>query len=348
AYADDETIKRAEHSGSYGYILKPFRVPELDAVIRVALQKHHHQSEIIESLNVAEELGQQLQSELQKTAKRIKGRVTLEPDLQDALANRQFELYYQPIIDLSTHTIVGAEALLRWKHPIKGLIPPAIFIPIAERSNLITPMGNWVLETACLEAAKWQTLFPTPLKVSVNLSPAQLHQPDPCPELTTNSTNANIPREDPLISVIEQVLTSSKLPPHLLMLEITENALIKNKFSFIETIHKLKSLGVQLAIDDFGTGYSSLSYLQQFPFNVVKLDRSFVSNCFKNSTQGSIIIAIIQLAKSLNLNTVAEGIEAEEEAQFLLREGCSLAQGYLYSPPLPAQDFQQFLKQFRA
>jgi EAL domain-containing protein (putative c-di-GMP-specific phosphodiesterase class I)/DNA-binding NarL/FixJ family response regulator len=327
AYADDETVQRAEYSGAYGYILKPFRIQEIDATIRVAVQKHDQQSRVLESLSFAEELSTQLQNELKRTSLRIGGNakeVVLEADLYKALERNQFQVYYQPLINLQTQKVIGAEALLRWLHPKLGLISPSVFIPIAERNHLISAIGKWVLQEACTQAKTWQKLYPTPLKVSVNLSPCQFH-------------------EEQVFTTVDAVLKSTGLQPELLSLEITEMTLMNPTLTLHQTIHDLKQLNIKLSFDDFGTGYSSLSYLQQFPFDVMKIDRSFVQNSHRDPRKSAIIQAILQLANSFNLDAIAEGVENQEEAQFLLQKSCDLAQGFLFSPPLTATDFQNFL-----
>ena len=327
ACASDETIQRAEDSGAYGYILKPFRTKELDATIRVSIRKHSQRNEILESLHIAEKLSMQLQHEIQKTSLYISisaQEAALEFDLCKALEGNQFQIYYQPLINLETHKIIGTEALLRWNHPNIGMIPPDMFIPIAERKQLLGSIWKWVLHEACSQTKKWQEIHSIPIKLSVNLSPCQF-------------------RQDPVVSTVEEVLKRTGLQPELLTLEITETTLLDYSSIQIQTIHDLKTLGIQLSIDDFGIGYSSLNHLQQFPFDVLKIDRSFVQNSHQDSGKTAIIQAIIQLARSFDLNIIAEGVELQEEAHLLLRNNCNLAQGFLFSPPIPSQDFQTFL-----
>ncbi|NJL44826.1 MAG: EAL domain-containing protein [Leptolyngbyaceae cyanobacterium SM2_3_12] len=331
AYADHETIQRAEYSGAYGYVLKPFRIQELDATIRVALQKHAQQSEAIQSLQTATQLSSQLQQEIEKISLQMSGRaqeVALEADLHQALTLQELQVHYQPLINLTTQEVVGAEALLRWRHPKIGLIPPTTFIPLAEKNQLIEAIGAWVLQEACTQAKSWQTIYPTPLKLSVNVSPYQFRQG----LIATN---------------VIQALERTGLLPELLTLEITETALMNPNFPLLQTIHTLKELKVQLSFDDFGTGYSSLSYLQKFPFDMLKIDRSFIQNSYQDASKSAIIQAITQLAKSFQLDIIAEGVELPEEAQYLLSQSCHLAQGFLYSPPLPGQEFKNFLRTHR-
>lgn len=224
----------------------------------------------------------------------------------------QFEIFFQPQIKLATQEIIGFEALLRWHHPELGLIPPAQFIPLAEESNLIIPIGTWVLVEACKYAAKW----PQHWRIAINLSAVQF-------------------REGNVVDVVRWALQVSRLAPQRLELEITESLLIQDNIAAQETLTALRNLGVRIALDDFGTGYSSLAYLRSFPLNKLKIDRSFVSALTKDSSALAIVNAIIQLAEALKLDTTAEGIESPLEAEILRNCGCSDAQGYYYGKPLP-------------
>jgi diguanylate cyclase (GGDEF)-like protein len=227
----------------------------------------------------------------------------------------QFELFFQPQVKLSTHQVVGFEALIRWHHPELGLIPPAQFIPLAEESNLIIPIGTWVLVEACKYAAKW----PEKWRIAVNLSAAQFS-------------------EGNVIEVVRWALQISRLEPARLELEITESLLIHDNVSAQETLTALRKLGVRIALDDFGTGYSSLAYLRTFPLNKLKIDRSFVSALSQDSSALAIVNAIIQLADALELDTTVEGIETQQEADILRSCGCRDAQGFYFSKPLPLQE----------
>ena len=215
---------------------------------------------------------------------RMKVRRELEMDLRKALASEQFELYYQPLVVLETNEVNGFEALLRWNHPTRGLVSPADFIPIAEETGLIVPLGEWVLKAACAEAVNW----PEHIKVAVNLSPAQL-----------NSRN--------LVSMVNAALNESGMPPRKLQLEITETVLLQNTFTTLATLHELRKMGVQIALDDFGTGYSSLSYLRSFPFDKIKIDRSFIQDLSNGAEPLAIVNAVAGLAKCLNMTSTAEG-----------------------------------------
>ena len=251
--------------------------------------------------------------------------LTLEHNLRKALQKNQFLVYYQPQIDLRTQKIIGAEALVRWQHPELGMISPAQFIPIAEETGLILPLGEWVLRTACQQAKYWYDQLGTRFMISVNLSSRQFQQQD-------------------LVSTVYRSLRDTQLPPELLELEITETLGMKNPELTLKTLHELKSMGIHIAIDDFGTGYSSLSYLKKFPIDTLKIDQSFVSDINGDSSDGAIVVAVIALAHSLKLKVIAEGVETPEQAEYLLDHGCERIQGYIFSPPVPAQDFEDIIK----
>ena len=252
---------------------------------------------------------------------RQQARRTLESDLRVALAHQQFQLVYQPEISLSTQMIIGCEALLRWKHPERGLISPDEFIPLAEDCGLITPIGEWVLHQACAEAVRW----PEHIRVAVNLSPAQF-----------KSRN--------LVQTVIFALASSGLAPQRLELEITETVLLRENDTNIATLHQLRSLGVRIALDDFGTGYSSLSYLRSFPFDKIKIDRSFVKELPDNPDCRAIIRAVTELASGLGMTTTAEGVETPQQLEQLVADGCTEAQGYLFGMPLPTAEIREVLR----
>jgi len=252
--------------------------------------------------------------------------LTLEHNLRKALKKNEFVVYYQPQVDLTTNRITGAEALLRWNHPDLGMISPAQFIPIAEQTGLILPLGEWVLNTACKQAHRWQQLYNRDLIMSVNLSARQFLQQD-------------------LVTTINRALRESSLKPQLLELEITESLGMKNPELTLKTLHELKEMGIHIAIDDFGTGYSSLSYLKKFPIDTLKIDRSFISELLTDPNNSAIVLAIIVLAHSLKLKVIAEGVEQQAEADFLQKHDCEQMQGYLFSPPVPAEEFEKMLIQ---
>ena len=253
---------------------------------------------------------------------RMKVRRELEMDLRKALASEQFQLYYQPLVVLETNEVNGFEALLRWNHPARGLVSPVDFIPIAEETGLIVPLGEWVLKAACAEAVNW----PEHIKVAVNLSPAQL-----------NSRN--------LVSMVTAALHESGMPARKLQLEITESVLLQNTFTTLATLHELRKMGVQIALDDFGTGYSSLSYLRSFPFDKIKIDRSFIQDLSNGAEPLAIVNAVAGLAKCLNMTSTAEGVETQQQMEVLQAIGCTEMQGYLFSHARPANEIRQFFAQ---
>jgi diguanylate cyclase (GGDEF)-like protein len=249
----------------------------------------------------------------------------LERDLRKALTAGEFELHYQPTVDLATHEVRGFEALIRWSHPEKGPISPGEFIPVAEEIGMIVPIGEWVIREACRTAARW----PANLRISVNLSPVQLRSPA-------------------LLSGIVGALAASGLPANRLELEITETALIENSANTIRVLHDIRELGVRVAMDDFGTGYSSLSHLQSFPFDRIKIDRSFIKDVADNASSLSIIRAVVSLARGLGVATTAEGVETTEQFAIVTSEGCTEMQGFLKSKPLPAREIERlFLMDWR-
>jgi len=250
---------------------------------------------------------------------RLRERHSLRQDLESAIANREFLLHYQPQVNVKGD-IFGFEALIRWRNPRRGLVPPNEFIPLAEASGLIIAIGEWVLREACREAASW----PKPLNIAVNLSPVQF-------------------LNDELPTMVHTVLLETGLPGRRLELEITEGVLV-NDFSRVSaTLRQLKSLGVRVAMDDFGTGYSSLSYLQSFPFDKIKIDRSFVSSLHDNASSQAIIRAIIGLGRGLQVPLIAEGVETQEQLEFLRSAGCDEAQGYLIGAPRPIDAYATFV-----
>jgi predicted signal transduction protein with EAL and GGDEF domain len=250
---------------------------------------------------------------------RMKARRDLEMDLRKALINQEFELYYQPLVNLQTNEISAFEALLRWRHPTRGLISPADFIPVAEETGLIVPLGEWVLNTACEETANW----PEHVKVAVNLSPTQL-------------TNRN------LVGVVKKALADSGIDARRLQLEITETVLLRNTFATLARLHELRKLGAQIALDDFGTGYSSLSYLRSFPFDKIKIDQSFIQDMSNGAEPLAIVNAVAGLAKCLNMISTAEGVETQQQMDTVQSIGCTEMQGYLFSRARPAKEIAQF------
>lgn len=255
--------------------------------------------------------------------------LTLRNGIKKGLSRDEFVLFYQPQIDLVSGRIIGAEALVRWQHPERGLVPPAQFIPIAEESGLILPLSNWILDSACSQAVGWLRSGLQPIRIAVNLSALQFTR-------------------DCLFERVRGTLAQSGLPPHLLELELTESLLMQDHVSISETLRQLKELGVRIAIDDFGTGYSSLSYLKRFAVDVLKIDQSFTRGIVDSDDDLAIVNAIIQMAHSLGLNTLAEGIETEEIRKRLEQYGCNDGQGYLFARPMPAHEFAEFLRHQQA
>ncbi|MBR0711304.1 bifunctional diguanylate cyclase/phosphodiesterase [Bradyrhizobium liaoningense] len=253
-------------------------------------------------------------------------RRNLERDMRDALAGRQFELHYQPFLSAASGETCGFEALLRWHHPQRGLVLPGEFIPLAEETGLIVPLGEWVLRTACAEAATW----PAHARIAVNLSPAQF-------------------RSKELVPVIVGALASSGLAPHRLELEVTETVIMHDSEAVFAVLAQLRELGVRIALDDFGTGYSSLSFLQRFPFDKVKIDRSFVAELSSPRADARHLArAVVRFAVSLGKTTTAEGVETREQLDILREEGCVETQGYYFSRPMPASDVARLLRRDEA
>jgi diguanylate cyclase (GGDEF)-like protein len=244
--------------------------------------------------------------------RRLQARRSLELDMRSALVNNEFELHYQAIVRLETSKISGFEALLRWNHPRQGRISPLNFISLAEETGLILPLGEWVLRTACRHAANW----PQPVDVSINLSPAQF-----------KSRN--------LVQVVMNALASSGLSARRLVLEITESVFLQNETGVMATLHQLRELGVRIAMDDFGTGYSSLAYLRSFPFDKIKIDRSFVRDMLDRDDCKAIVGAVAGLARKLNMTSVVEGVETQAQLDFVRAERCDECQGYLLGRPIP-------------
>ncbi len=252
-------------------------------------------------------------------------RLDLENNLRKAYINGEFILYYQPQFDIVTGKMVGMEALIRWQHPEMGMVPPMEFIPLAEETGLILPIGEWVLNAACAQNKAWQDAGYLPIKISVNLSSRQFKNND-------------------IIKTISKVLKDTCMDPRYLVLEITESIIMQNKEKTISMLNTLNTMGLSLAMDDFGTGYSSLSYLKRFPVDVIKIDRSFIKDVTGSKEDAAIVKAIIAMAHSLELKVIAEGVETKQQLKFLLEHGCDEIQGYLFSRPLPAEDASKLLK----
>jgi EAL domain-containing protein (putative c-di-GMP-specific phosphodiesterase class I) len=251
-------------------------------------------------------------------------RLQLETELAHAVDGHQLRLVYQPVVELETNTIVGFEALVRWEHPELGLIMPDKFIPIAEDNGMIIPIGQWVLRQACLTAAGWIDRCPNPITMAVNLSARQLASPE-------------------LFRDVQEALREADLDAGALVLEMTETALVADPAQAAAKLHELRTLGVRLAIDDFGTGYSSLSYLRQFPVDILKIDRSFINTITDREKVPAIVRGLLDLGRTLQLETVAEGIESHAQLDQLRDQHCPLGQGYLFARPLPAEEAEELL-----
>jgi diguanylate cyclase (GGDEF)-like protein len=260
---------------------------------------------------------------------RARARRALEADLRHALGRREFELHYQPLVNVARRRVSSFEALLRWRHPLRGVVPPDAFIPLAEEIGMIVPIGEWVLREACSEAARWQGAEAGGLRVAVNLSAAQFMAPG-------------------LADMVEQVLAETGLPGDRLELEITETVLLQESEATLATLHALRRLGARISMDDFGTGYSSLSYLRSFPFDKIKIDKSFISNVTVSEESKAIVRAIIGLGITLGIATVAEGVETMEQMQHLVADGCTEVQGYFFSPPRPASEVPALINAVRS
>ena len=252
-------------------------------------------------------------------------RLSLESDLRRALEREEFMVYYQPQVSIEKRKIVGMEALVRWQHPELGLIPPVEFIPVAEETGLIAPLGEWVLREACRQNKAWQNAGYAPLRVAVNLSLRQFQQAD-------------------LVEMVTRTLAETHLDGDCLDLELTESSMMHNAEQAVKVLRKLKETGITISVDDFGSGYSSLSYLKHLPLDVLKIDRTFVNEMTTDPNNAAIVLAIITLAHNLGLKAIAEGVETEAQWSLLRRLDCDEMQGYLFSKPLPAEAFERLLQ----
>ncbi|MFN6479176.1 EAL domain-containing response regulator [Nostoc sp. DedQUE07] len=299
--------------GADDYITKPFTRAELLSAIMNRLEKYATLKRYLSSQTVINNLSPKIQ--------------LLEISLHRAIKQhnfQEFEIYYQPIVDITSGKIVGAESLLRWQSPELGMIYPTEFIPLAESTGLIVPIGKWVLKRVCEQIKSWRDAGIDSLIVAVNLSAIEFNQPD-------------------FIHNIVNFISVNNIEPHDLELELTESMIMQDVNSAIATMSKLQSLGIKIAIDDFGTGYSSLIYLKNLPINTLKIDRYFIHNVANDSQKSAIAKALIQMAHNLNLDVVAEGVETEPELGFLRQYKCNSMQGFLFSRPLPAAEFENFL-----
>jgi len=253
----------------------------------------------------------------------------LDKELRGALERNEFHLTYQPQVSYATHEVVGVEALLRWQHPERGLVPPDLFIPLAEQNGIIISIGEWVLDQACKQLREWHDQGFNELRMAVNLSTVQLHHSE-------------------LSRVVTNLMQRYQLPAHCLEMEVTETGLMEDIAAAASHLNSLKKAGVLIAIDDFGTGYSSLSYLRGLPLDKIKIDKSFVQDVLVDEDDATIVRAIIQLGRSLNMEVIAEGVESAEQEAYVIAQGCNEGQGYYYSRPLSAAAFGDWIVQYRA
>ncbi|MBD1824034.1 GGDEF domain-containing protein [Cyanobacteria bacterium FACHB-DQ100] len=278
------------------------------------------------ALHTAQQQGRgQYQFYSPEISAQLQERLALENELYGAIERGEMQVYYQPLIDLQTQQVIALEALVRWQHPTRGLVSPAKFIPIAESNDLIQSLGEWVLRTACAQNRAWQLAGLHPVRISVNLSARQLEQPN-------------------LVDIVKQILEETELAAPYLELEVTESALMVDIQQSVKLLEQLRDLGILLALDDFGTGYSSLSYLKRFPVNMLKIDRSFVQDIMSNPDSAAVTDAIIALSQSLRLTVTAEGIETQEQLDYLQSRGCHEGQGFYFSRPAPAPMITEMLK----
>lgn len=299
--------------GADDYLTKPFTRAELLSAIMNRLEKHATLKKYLSTHTVVNQLTPKMQ--------------LLEVSLHQALQQnnfQEFDVYYQPIVDIASGKIVSAEALLRWQNSELGMVSPAEFIPVAESTGLIIPIGKWVLNRVCKQLKTWHDAGIPALTIAVNLSVIEFNQPD-------------------FIHKIVNFIETNSLTPHCLELELTESMIMQDFNSAITTMNKLRTLGVKIAIDDFGTGYSSLIYLKKLPINTLKIDRYFIHNVANDYQKSAITKGLIQMGHNLNLQIIAEGVETEAELSFLRQNNCDSMQGFLFSRPLPVAEFEKFL-----
>lgn len=326
SHSDDTIIEKVEQSGAQGYVLKPVQERELHAMIKLAMNRHRRTGEISRTLRMAERVTEQLRLSIGEVALKVGGRneSSLRDDLRLALERGQLQVHYQPRAALNNGEIVGVEALLRWNHPVQGLLLPDRFLPIAEEIGFIEALDEWVLREAVAAAKIWRIARPA-LRVTVNVSPVSI-------------------RRDALLARINRILGDLRYDPAGLELDITESILIHHTDHDVAMLKEVKSSGIRLAVDNFGVGYAAVSNLQRFPFDIVKIDRSFVHKAAAGRNASAVVQAIIHLAEAMGLATVAEGVETRAELQLLAEHGCDDVQGFLFSAPVAAAEMQALLR----
>jgi len=320
-YADFNAVRDAINEGFiYKFLNKPWDDDLLRQQVQEAFminaQQKEKEQQLIRLINYAKLTG--LNTSNTSTL------LISEEEIQQALENKQFVIYYQPIVAADTGQIKAAEALLRWQHPNHGLVMPDQFIPFCEETRLILPIGAWMLRSACQQLKSWHELGYSELCIAINVSSCQLDHYD-------------------LLALVREVLAETKIPPSCLELEITETLVMSDIEANIIVLQTLQDLGVKLSLDDFGTGYSSLSYLKSLPIDILKIDKSFIKDITTKKNSIEIVNAIIALAKSLGLSIIAEGVEKQEQLAILQEKHCDLIQGYLFSKPIPEQEFLQLV-----
>lgn len=327
AYSDSDTLQRAEDTRAYGYILKPFNEREVHAMIKMTLSRFEHDRGLMQTLNTAGQIGKALEATLKKMALQVNrsDTLTVEKDMINAMERGEIVMHFQPQVSLDSGRIIGAEALMRWHHPERGLLYPGKFIPIAEESSLITALGEYALEKSCLQMRAWHDLFGRRIKLSVNVSVRQLH-------------------DENLVQRFADILERTGYDPALLELEVTESLLLQESAREARPLLALKDLGLHLAIDDFGTGYSALAYLKKHPFDVIKIDRSFIRNISENGDYIPITTAILKMTRDLGMTSIAEGVETARELEFLRAHQCDSMQGYLFSPAVSGEQFARLIE----
>lgn len=343
AKAHKNDVRLGMELGADDYITKPFTKQELIAAVKTRLKKQIQRqrsyenefSQIEPKINQLNSANLKIilaphhgwPSRFEQVIMSPEKIITMTGEITQALEQKEFQLYYQPQVDIRTGQIIGLEALIRWQHQQRGMISPAEFIPIAEAKGLIIPLGEWVIKVLCENVKKWQEMGYSFRRVAANISAQQLQQPQ-------------------FVSKLLEILMETGLSPQYLELELTESTVVQNIEQTIDIFKQLKNIGVQIGIDDFGTGYSSLSYLNNFDFDTLKIDRSFLQQLDKHPKKQAMVQLMIELGHTLNLKVLAEGVETEAELNILKQLHCDEYQGYLFSPPLPASEIDTLLQKY--